>query len=42
MEEGKRAPTFNLESDSGEKVSLKDYAGKRVVLFFYPKANTGG
>lgn len=42
MEEGKKAPAFTLESDTGEKVSLKDYAGKRVVLFFYPRASTPG
>jgi peroxiredoxin Q/BCP len=42
VEEGKKAPAFRLESDSGEKVSLKDYAGRRVVLFFYPRANTPG
>jgi peroxiredoxin Q/BCP len=41
-EEGKKAPAFTLQSDTGEKVSLRDYAGKRVVLFFYPKANTPG
>lgn len=40
--EGKKAPAFTLESDSGDKVSLKDFAGKRVVLFFYPKASTPG
>jgi peroxiredoxin Q/BCP len=40
--EGKRAPAFNLESDSGEKIALKDLSGKKVVLFFYPKANTPG
>jgi peroxiredoxin Q/BCP len=42
VEEGKRAPAFTLESDSGEKVSLNDFAGRRVVLFFYPRANTPG
>ena len=41
-EEGKRAPAFTLESDSGDKVSLKDQVGKTVVLFFYPKASTPG
>ncbi len=40
--EGKKAPAFTLESDSGDSVSLKDHAGKKVVLFFYPKANTPG
>jgi peroxiredoxin Q/BCP len=40
--EGEKAPAFTLESDSGDKVSLGDYAGRKVVLFFYPKANTPG
>ena len=39
---GKKAPAFTLESDSGEKVSLKDFAGKKVVLYFYPKDATPG
>jgi len=42
LEIGKKAPAFTLESDSGDKISLKDYAGKKVVLFFYPRANTPG
>jgi peroxiredoxin Q/BCP len=42
VKEGNKAPAFSLESDSGDRVALKDYAGKRVVLFFYPKANTPG
>jgi peroxiredoxin Q/BCP len=40
--EGKKAPSFSLPSDSGEKISLKDFAGRRVVLFFYPRADTPG
>jgi len=39
---GKRAPSFNLESDSGDKVSLASLRGKRVVLYFYPKDDTPG
>ena len=39
---GKNAPAFSLESDSGEKVSLQDLAGQRVVLYFYPKDDTPG
>ncbi len=42
IKEGARAPAFTLEDQDGAKISLKDYAGKRVILFFYPKANTGG
>jgi peroxiredoxin Q/BCP len=39
---GKKAPAFTLPNQDGEKVSLKDFAGKKVLLFAYPKANTGG
>ena len=39
---GKRAPAFKLENSNGESVSLKDYAGKTVVLYFYPRDNTPG
>ena len=42
LTEGKKAPSFTLESFGGEKISLKDYAGKIVVLYFYPKDNTPG
>jgi len=42
VKEGNKAPAFNLESTSGEKIALKDFAGKRVVLYFYPKDNTSG
>jgi peroxiredoxin Q/BCP len=39
---GSKAPTFRLQSDEGTELSLKDFAGQRVLLFFYPKANTTG
>jgi peroxiredoxin Q/BCP len=39
---GDRAPEFTLNNDVGAEVSLKDFKGKRVVLFFFPKANTPG
>jgi peroxiredoxin Q/BCP len=39
---GQKAPDFTLASDEGKEVSLNDYKGKRVLLFFYPKANTPG
>jgi thioredoxin-dependent peroxiredoxin len=39
---GDKAPDFTLESDEGKEVSLKDYKGKRVLLYFYPKASTPG
>lgn len=42
VEEGKQAPTFTLESDAGEKVSLDSLRGKPVVLYFYPKDDTPG
>ena len=42
LREGQPAPDFTVESDKGETVSLKDFTGKRVVLYFYPKDNTPG
>lgn len=39
---GNRAPDFTLTSSEGEEVSLSDYRGQRVILFFYPKAGTSG
>lgn len=36
------APTFTLLSDTGAEVSLTDFRGKKVVLYFYPKADTPG
>ncbi|MGO2574507.1 MAG: thioredoxin-dependent thiol peroxidase, partial [Corynebacterium casei] len=35
-------PAFSLKDDAGNTVSLSDYAGKRVVVYFYPRANTPG
>ena len=40
--EGKVAPAFNLADSNGKKVTLKDFRGKNVILFFYPKDNTSG
>jgi len=42
LEVGKKAPAFTLESSDGGKVKLSDYAGKIVVLYFYPRDNTPG
>jgi len=42
IEEGKPAPDFELESDSGETVKLSDLRGQPVVLYFYPKDDTPG
>jgi peroxiredoxin Q/BCP len=39
---GDKAANFTLKSDEGKDVSLKDFAGKRVLLYFYPKASTPG
>ena len=40
--EGQKAPAFNLAGSDGKKHSLADYAGKNVVLWFYPKDDTPG
>lgn len=42
IEENKKAPQFTLPDQNGNKVSLKDFVGKKVVLYFYPKDNTPG
>jgi len=42
LEVGKKAPVFTLESSDGGKVKLADFAGKPVVLYFYPRDNTPG
>ena len=39
---GAKAPDFTLPRDNGDIVRLADFAGRPVVLFFYPKASTGG
>lgn len=39
---GAKAPTFALPSDTGNTISLKDFAGQTVVLYFYPKDDTPG
>jgi thioredoxin-dependent peroxiredoxin len=40
--EGEAAPGFNVTADDGSKVSLADYRGQNLILYFYPKANTSG
>jgi peroxiredoxin Q/BCP len=40
--EGKSAPAFQLAGSDGKTHSLKDYAGKTVVIYFYPRDNTPG
>ncbi len=42
IEEGAKAPSFKLESDSGETLSLSSFTGQWLVLYFYPKDNTPG
>ena len=40
--QGQKAPDFKLTDKDGNEVSLHDFAGKKVVLYFYPKDNTSG
>jgi peroxiredoxin Q/BCP len=42
LQEGTIAPDFTLPADGGGEVTLSDYRGKKVVLYFYPKDNTPG
>jgi thioredoxin-dependent peroxiredoxin len=42
IKEGAKAPAFTLESAEGDKVSLADFKGRKVVLYFYPKDDTPG
>ena len=42
LTDGDRAPDFELSDHRGEPVRLSDYRGQRVVLYFYPKADTPG
>jgi thioredoxin-dependent peroxiredoxin len=42
LRDGQLAPSFNLPRDGGGHVALRDFAGRKLVLFFYPRANTPG
>ena len=42
LEVGTKAPNFTLKNQEGQEVSLSQFAGKRVVLYFYPRDNTPG
>ena len=42
MQLNDKAPDFALPNEAGATVSLKEYRGKTLILFFYPKANTSG
>jgi thioredoxin-dependent peroxiredoxin len=42
LAEGAKAPAFELPRDDGDSVSLKDFKGKKLLIYFYPKADTPG
>tara|TARA_B100000212_G_scaffold115953_2_gene86498 strand:- start:5670 stop:5801 length:132 start_codon:yes stop_codon:yes gene_type:complete len=42
LPEGSKAPDFTLENQEGESVELKDFVGQKLLIWFFPKANTGG
>jgi peroxiredoxin Q/BCP len=42
LKAGEKAPHFQVRTDEGGELSLSDFRGKRVLLFFFPKANTPG
>jgi thioredoxin-dependent peroxiredoxin len=42
LSEGDKAPDFSAAADDGRTVSLADYRGKDLILYFFPKANTPG
>ena len=42
VSDGDQAPEFTLQADDGREISLSDYRGKKVVLYFYPKDGTPG
>jgi peroxiredoxin Q/BCP len=42
LKEGDKAPGFRVTADDGRTVSLSDYSGQNVILYFYPKADTTG
>ena len=42
IQEGKAAPAFSLPDANGKMVSLKDFGGKNVIVYFYPKDDTPG
>jgi len=42
LKKGDAAPAFELESQDGKTVRLADYRGKKLLLYFYPKAGTSG
>jgi len=42
LKEGVKAPSFTLENQDGNSISLSDFDGQKVLLWFYPKASTPG
>ncbi|MDN3493125.1 thioredoxin-dependent thiol peroxidase [Winogradskyella bathintestinalis] len=42
LKEGNKAPNFTAKDEQGNTISLSDYKGKKLVVFFYPKASTPG
>tara|TARA_B100001250_G_scaffold310281_1_gene272226 strand:- start:637 stop:768 length:132 start_codon:yes stop_codon:yes gene_type:complete len=42
LKKGNKAPDFSLEDQDGNSVSLADFRGQKVLLWFYPKASTPG
>ena len=42
LEVGSKAPDFTLDNQDGNPVSLSSFKGQKVLLWFYPKASTGG
>ena len=42
LEVGNKAPDFTLPDQDGNEISLGDFSGKKVVLWFFPKASTPG
>ncbi len=42
LEVGSKAPDFTLDDQDGKPVSLNNFKGQKVLLWFYPKASTGG
>lgn len=42
LKEGEKAPNFNLKDQDGKTVKLSDFKGRKLLLFFYPKASTSG
>jgi len=42
LKKGDKAPAFNLMDQDGKKVTLSDFKGEKLLLYFYPTANTGG